>query len=40
MEPNIGLIIKTLDTLLLQGELDVQYNAAGAIFNVMTMTCK
>ncbi|KAI9480390.1 MAG: hypothetical protein EXX96DRAFT_562409 [Benjaminiella poitrasii] len=38
MEPNITLIIKTLNTLLMEGELDVQYNAAGAIFNVMTMT--
>jgi hypothetical protein len=40
MEPHIAQIIKTLNTLLLDGELDVQYNAAGAIFNVMTMTCK
>lgn len=40
MEPNLNLIVKTLNTLLIEGELDVQYNAAGAIFNVMTMTCK
>jgi hypothetical protein len=40
MEPNLNLIVKTLNTLLIEGELDVQNNAAGAIFNVMTMTCK
>lgn len=39
MEPNLNLIVKTLNALLIEGELDVQYNAAGAIFNVMTMTC-
>lgn len=39
MEPNLNLIVKTLNTLLMEGELDVQYNASGAIFNVMTMTC-
>ncbi|KAI8371916.1 hypothetical protein BD560DRAFT_395831 [Blakeslea trispora] len=38
MESNLNLIVKTLDALLIQGELDVQYNAAAAIFNVMTMT--
>lgn len=38
MEPNLNLIVKTLNTLLTEGELDVQYSAAGAIFNVMTMT--
>lgn len=38
MEPNLSLIVKTLNTLLMEGELDVQYNAGGAIFNVMTMT--
>ncbi|KAI8639010.1 hypothetical protein BD408DRAFT_485133 [Parasitella parasitica] len=38
MEPNIALIVKTLNVLLVEGEIDVQYNAAGAIFNVMTMT--
>ena len=37
MEPNLSLIIKTLNALLMEGELDVQYNAAGAIFNVMAM---
>ncbi|KAL7326104.1 hypothetical protein PS15p_208492 [Mucor circinelloides] len=37
MEPNVSLIVKTLNALLMEGELDVQYNAAGAIFNVMTM---
>ncbi|KAI7904924.1 uncharacterized protein BX663DRAFT_501050 [Cokeromyces recurvatus] len=38
MEPHITPIVKTLNALLLEDELDVQYNAAGAIFNVMTMT--
>lgn len=38
MEPNLSLIVKTLNALLMEGELDVQYNAGGAIFNVMTMT--
>ncbi|KAI8083959.1 uncharacterized protein B0P05DRAFT_535605 [Gilbertella persicaria] len=38
MEPNLHAIAKTLNDLLTEGELDVQYNAAGAIFNVMTMT--
>ncbi|CAO3652222.1 unnamed protein product [Mucor fragilis] len=37
MEPHSSSIIKTLNALLMEGELDVQYNAAGAIFNVMTM---
>ncbi|KAI8091717.1 hypothetical protein BDF21DRAFT_410072 [Thamnidium elegans] len=37
MEPNLNLIVKTLNTLLIEGGLDVQYNAAGAIFNVITM---
>ncbi|KAG2206826.1 hypothetical protein INT47_007582, partial [Mucor saturninus] len=38
IEPNLNLIVKTLNSLLIEGELDVQYNAAGAIFNIMTMT--
>ncbi|ORE22672.1 ARM repeat-containing protein [Rhizopus microsporus] len=36
LEPHIKSLLKTLNTLLLEGESDVQYNAAGAIFNIMT----
>ncbi|KAI8329366.1 hypothetical protein EDC96DRAFT_529431 [Choanephora cucurbitarum] len=38
MESNLNSIVRTLNALLIEGELDVQYNAAAAIFNVMTMT--
>lgn len=36
LDPHIKSLLKTLNVLLLEGEADVQYNAAGAIFNIMT----
>ncbi|KAI7867038.1 hypothetical protein BDF14DRAFT_1807873 [Spinellus fusiger] len=37
IQPHVDLIITTLNTLMLWVELEVQFNSAGAIFNIIAM---
>lgn len=38
MDPHINHIVPVLNSLLLEEDVNIQYNASGAIFNVMTMS--
>lgn len=37
LEPHVDEVVSSLNNLLSYDELDVQYNAAGAVFNLMSM---
>ena len=40
LEPYVDEVVSSLNNLLSYDELDVQYNAAGAVFNLMSMRGK